>query len=229
MFGHRPKLPQITPQLGTILRQEAGLQQPETSPAPAKKPGLFGQGGAARSIAGLVGDVLLQRGGHAPIYAPTMQRQQLLAEQQRQASLARETDWQDWVRKEQWKRDNPEASAPDAFERAMAGAGIDPAGAQGQQLYRQRAESMARDPNDEFVVVPIPGRGTYAGPRSGLPDAMGVPTAPVGRLTPISTPQAQSGPPGGNFMTAAQYQAIVNARGAQAADAWRRQHNIEVR
>lgn len=77
-----------------------------------RKGGFFAQGGAGRAIAGTIGDVLLQRGGLAPIYAPTMRAQQQarLAEQDAQRERA------EWMFREQWKRDNPEARVNDTVQ-----------------------------------------------------------------------------------------------------------------
>lgn len=177
LFGAR-RLPNINPQLGIDIARERGIMpgdQPQAGQMPqmpGKKPGLFGQGGAGRYMVGAIGDALLQNAGMEPIHGPQLQQAQALAQALRQQSLKRDQDWQDWVRKEQYKAANP---APDAFERTLEMAGIDPNSPEGMTLARQRAESMARDPNDEFVVVPIPGRGTYAGPRSGLGDVFGAP------------------------------------------------------
>lgn len=183
LFGSRPRgwTPPINPQLGVDIARENGILPgdqrglPQMPQAPAKKPGLFGQGGVGRYMAGAIGDALLQNAGMQPIHAPAVQQAQQMAAALRQQSLKREQDWQDWVQRETWKRANPEPQAPNEFQRTLAMAGIDPNSAEGQQLARQRAESMARDPDDAFVVVPIPGRGTYAGPRSGLSDVFGAP------------------------------------------------------
>lgn len=94
----------------------------------------------------------------------------------------------------------PEVPAPDAFERTMRGLNIDPASPQGQEILNRRLESMTRDPNDEYVIVPLPDKRTYAGPRSGLPSVFGVsgqrsegvPTAPVGKTRPLDTQGAQA-------------------------------------
>jgi|GEM_PF-3326180 len=133
-----------------------------------------------------------QPGGVARLNEGMAQQQQAAAQaaaEQRKRSL----DMADWQAKEEYQRANPMPSAPDAFERTLAGAGIDPNSEEGRALYRERAASMAGG-QDEFVVVPVPG-GTYAGPKSGLPAAMGQggpPPAPVGNLRP------EAGGGGGN-------------------------------
>ena len=168
--------------IGNMAPVNNAVAAAPTTLAP-KKTGLFGKGGVGRAIAGTIGDFLMQRSGMAPVYAPTMMQERQAAAQAAAEQRKRAEELADWRYKEDYKSAN---AAPDAFERALKGAGIDPASAEGQQLYRGRAEAMARDPNDEFVVVPIPGLGTYAGPRSGLQDAMGgAPQRPVGKLTPM--------------------------------------------
>ena len=195
MFGARPKTKGLfgkpweapsTPGIGDGMTQpEQPMMSAIRAPAEQPKRGLgtrlFGAGWEDKAFA--LGGML--RGDPTGAY---MMRQEKQREQDALAQAAAEQrkraeELADWRYKEDYKSAN---AAPDAFERALKGAGIDPASAEGQQLYRGRAEAMARDPNDEFVVVPIPGLGTYAGPRSGLQDAMGgAPQRPVGKLTPM--------------------------------------------
>jgi len=207
LFGAPRRLPKIDPALGAMLRREQGIlpgDQPQIDQMPQmpgmqRKPGLgtrlLGEGWEEKVSA--LGGLLRGDPNAVGNYQALQQHRADQAAALRQQSLKRDQDWQDWIRKEQYKAANP---TPDAFERTLGMAGIDPNSPEGRALARQRAESMARDPNDEFVVVPIPGRGTYAGPRSGLPMAMGqaaAPTAPVGRLTPIQESGASNGV--GNF------------------------------
>lgn len=73
----------------------------------AKKPGFFSQGGVGRGIAGAIGDVLLQRGGNAPMYGPAMQQQNRLMQQQEQAEQQRQQEREDFIWKSQYERANP--------------------------------------------------------------------------------------------------------------------------
>lgn len=117
------------------------------------------------------------------------------------AELKRAQDLADWEYKQRWNRANPEPTAPDAFDRALMGAGIDPKSPEGQALYKERAASLAGG-QDEFVVVPIPGVGTYAGPKSGLEAAFsGAPSAaPQGGLPEgYKVRGGPAGNGGGNF------------------------------
>ena len=203
MALQRKRMGQITNP--DLMRQPMqGTPEPAAMPMtpmePEAKPGLgtrlLGEGWENKM--GAVGAMLMGDKNAVQRHQVLQQQQQQALEQhaaeqrarQQQYTIERQDGWEDWQRREQWKLDNPTPSAPGAFEQAMAGAGIDPSSTEGQQLYRARVESMTRDPNDEFVVVPLPGGRTYAGPRSGLGGAMGgtaqsAPTTPVGRLTPI--------------------------------------------
>lgn len=112
----------------------------------------------------------------------------------RLAQQKRITDFEDFQRKRQFELANP---VPDAFDKALRGAGIDPASPEGQALFRDRAASLAADPNDQFVSVNIPGLGTFAGPKSGLANFVGgAPERPVGKLTPIGGASPSGGPIG---------------------------------
>lgn len=154
LFGSRPRgwTPPINPQLGVDIARENGILPgdqrglPQMPQAPAKKPGLFGQGGVGRYMAGAIGDALLQNAGMQPIHAPAVQQAQQMAAALRQQSLKREQDWQDWVQRETWKRANPMPSEDDQLTQYMRGAGIDPNSEQGRALYRQAAENKANPP-----------------------------------------------------------------------------------
>lgn len=119
-------------------------------------------------------------------YQAMQQHQADQAAQLRQASTDRENDWQDWVRQQQWERANPIPAKDDAFDRALAGAGIDPNSEQARALYRQRAEALANP------VQWVTGEDGIPRP---LPRA--APVAPVGRLTPIEEGTGSNA--GGNF------------------------------
>lgn len=125
---------------------------PQTNAAP-RKSGFFGQGGPGRAIAGTIGDVLLQRGGLQPIYAPTMQNKQ---EAQRERA--------EWQWRKQWERDNPPPVNNDT-ERDYAF--IE------QRLGKDAAEQYLRNLGDPMVSMSLPGNRVYSGPRSGLGTALG--------------------------------------------------------
>lgn len=138
----------------------------QSGEAPQRKAGFFGQGGPGRAIAGTIGDVLLQRGGMQPIYAPTMQNKQkaLLAEQDAQRERG------DWVWKKEWERDNlPRETAP--YRTEDNAGNVWEMGADGQ------FKPIFVDPNDkQFIqdgqLVTVPNRvrsqrEASAGPRVG--------------------------------------------------------------
>lgn len=80
-----------------------GAEQPL---APAK-PKFFGEGGVGRSIAGNIGDFLLQYSGMDPIFQPAMQQRQQMAYDQQRRAADRVQGLQDWVAKQEWERENP--------------------------------------------------------------------------------------------------------------------------
>lgn len=154
LFGAPRRLPQINPQLGMDIAREQGLQQPIPSqaPDPQKKPGLFGQGGAGRYMVGAVGDALLQNAGMAPIHGPQIQQAQAMAQALRQQSLKRDQDWQDWVRKEQYKAQNPGPATPTELSRLYAERDALPPDDPRRAVYEQRIENVANPP--EWRVGP---------------------------------------------------------------------------
>ena len=126
----------------------------------------------------------------------------------------------------------PKGPEPTAMERNVAAwQNMTP---QQREAYQQMQEAQSGP-----VTLTLPGNRVYSGPRSGLAEAMGgtpsgVPTAPVGKLTPIgpttqNTPAPQTGANGfPSVLTPDQYQATVNAMGKQATDDWMRRHNIRI-
>lgn len=62
---------------------------------------------------------------------------------------------------------NPKAPAPSEFDKALAGAGIDPRSQQGIQLYQQRAATMA-SPQPQFVSDGMGGGRWVSPPATGI-------------------------------------------------------------
>lgn len=165
------------------------------APAPRRR-GIGGFLQRNQNTLAMAGDIISRAGGGSgnPVLAQ-LQQQQLLDYRTQAAKQQREGEMQQWLAQQDYARNNPEPRAPDAFDVALQRGGIDPNSPEGQQMYRDRAASMARDPNDQFVTVTIPGVGTYAGPQSGLPSFAGTaPERPVGRLTPLGAPAQATQP-----------------------------------
>lgn len=119
---------QQMPQMGgydqsAAMQGQSGFAPMNTNAAP-KKPSFFGQGGIGRGIAGTIGDVLLQRGGNAPIYAPAMQQQNRLMQQQKMAEQQRMQEREDFMFEQNYKRENPIAPQPTEFERILQASGL---------------------------------------------------------------------------------------------------------
>lgn len=148
------------------------MQQPEQG-KPPRQGGIGGFLQRNQLPLAMAGDLLLRNSGGAgnPMAQMLMQQRQMEQMQgyrTQQGKQQQDAEQQQWMARQAWERANPEPRAPDAFDIALQRGGIDPASPEGQQMYRDRAASMARDPNDQFVTVTIPGVGTYAGPQSGL-------------------------------------------------------------
>ncbi|WP_375249269.1 hypothetical protein [Sphingomonas sp.] len=136
----RQQASSITGNLPSSAIDYAGLSTPvDLSNARSRKPSFFESGGWGEKI----GNILFAAATGAP--APGVRRRlQEQIEQRRMmdAVRQRQAEREEWMWREQWKRDNPD----DQFTQYMRAAGIDPASPQGRALYRQRAESIATPP-----------------------------------------------------------------------------------
>lgn len=100
-------------------------------------------------------------------YHAQRQQEQALAQQQQmaaqQAQQGRKDSFNDWRMQQDYTRANAEPEQTALQRNYEYLQNMNPVLAQGY------LENQARDPNDEWISVTIPGRGTYNGPRSGFP------------------------------------------------------------
>jgi hypothetical protein len=159
--------------------QEITIDPNWQSRDPMRQPG-FWQGGdkftgrdAVAGVLAVIGDGLSgwANGGGGAVQSLMASRMapQRLAEEQRQ----RAAELADFEHRERFKASLAPPPAPDAFDRAMERAGIAKGTPEYAKLAREHALRTAQG-QDETVVVPIPGRGTFVGPRSELGRAIGV-------------------------------------------------------
>jgi len=106
--GFAPTGAKQTPQADPveILRQQPGVNQMRRA-IEGGGGGFFGEGGTGRALAGYIGDALLQMNGMNPIYQPAMNERRQMEQQMQMQAQQRQNDWQDWVAKKKWERDNP--------------------------------------------------------------------------------------------------------------------------
>lgn len=181
IFGRRnpmdmpQAMPQETPQAMPIGVKEI-----------TKKPGFFGQGGAGRAIAGTIGDFLLQQSGMDPVYLPNVLQQRDAEERARMAQQQRMQGREDFLFRENYKRDNPEPKQPDQLTQYMINAGIDPNSQQAREMYLRAAQNKV----DPMQAVPFTDAQGNSGQMFVRPGQMqggpaAPPTAPVGKLRPL--------------------------------------------
>lgn len=163
-----------------------GMEQPQSMAQPqmgwADKAGGIGTAlmAAQAAIDGDFGSSMQLSGS---IGAPRRAMQAQMAAQQ-QAQMQREQEYADWVRKEQYKAANPgpvnnDTVADYEFYK--------------QQLGPEAARRYLENQTDPIVNIPLPGGQVYMGPRSKAPGSSQLPTAPVGRLTPLAGGGAGNG------------------------------------
>lgn len=161
--------------------------------------GFLAPGGKGAMIAGILGDGLARASGGEAVFLPMM------AAQQRDAQRAQQEQVQ-WDRRrtaeredKQWEWQN-KPREDDPYTRMMRQAGIDPNSEQGRALYRNKVEREG----DPDVMTTLPNGQFYAGPRSGLVQALtgqGAPPAQPRRLGPVvnSVPGGAGGNVSGGF------------------------------
>lgn len=213
MFGSLP-FSMLQPQGGGIPYgdqmpqqiQQSSMMQPQTQDmfgnassggvmAKPKKPGFGEPGGWGEKLAA-IGDILQRAGGLSGTGAAQMLMQ--ARQQRRDAEAARYAPQHignDLVHLDrntgQYVVDysGQDAPKPTELQRDTEAAGF----TQGSPEYQAMIRDIITRRGDPFVNVTLPGNRIYAGPQSGLAAAMGgsapatgAPTAPVGRLTPIT-------------------------------------------
>lgn len=165
-----------------------------------QKPKFFGEGGAGRTIAGVLGDALAQLGGFDPVFAPEMQRRREMASALRQQEQQRQQGLQDWVWKQRFEAEHrpPTYFGDNAGNRWSIGPDGKPALVfrDPTQKYTQQVVTDP-DGSQRLVSIPIPNNvnpdGTFGNATAG---GFTTPQAPVGKLKPYG---GQSATPTGNF------------------------------
>lgn len=169
-----------------------------------------------KEIIGIISDGMLGFAGANPIYGPAKLRQQEEQDRfQQQYDLAeREAEQQRANKRWEWEN-KPEEPTADMrnFE------------------WYESATPQQRALYDQFKPVIT---STWQGPQAVPRSSLGPPTAPVGKLTPI-TPTMQNTPApqmnaSGNptFLTPDQYRVTVEALGQERTDDWMRRNNIRI-
>lgn len=182
-----------------------GSVVPKRASTGAPKVGQPEQPDGWRRAAGIFSDFASGMLGQPGQYGAMLEQRRQTAEAEASRQRQRGEQFADWRQQFDYQQANqaPDTPAPDAFDRALTNGGIDPTSPEGVQLYRDRAAAMARDPNDEFVVVDLGDGRRYQGPRSGMAEALGQtptnapPPRPIGGLTPMTGGPASNG--GGTF------------------------------
>lgn len=138
---------------------------PQTNEAPQKRGGAFGSGVAWGDVLYALGGAIGGDGGAAVQHV----KQSRLAPLMEQAQ--REAEWADWRRKKQWEIDNRPPANNDTINDMEAAAKWTP---EQWAIYDRLHPVWKTGPDGLPYAVPRP--------------AMGVPTRPVGKLTPIGGP-----------------------------------------
>jgi hypothetical protein len=204
MFGARPLFRQPDPFVTPPYAPTQAMQQPAPglgmvgpgdapiAPATPTPPSFFGQGGVGRNIAGGIGDFFLQRAGAAPVFAPAMQQQHMLARQQALHQQELADSRTTWLQQQEYKRTHPDPVVPTEFERAVQSAGYAP----GTPEYIHAMQSYVDNKTTAPPIVQHNADGTLSVYPAGMVPRTGVPASPakpVGKLTPIGGAPSRGG------------------------------------
>lgn len=116
---------------GSQMPGEMGFPTPGQGMGAKPKGGFFREGGMGRTIAGLIGDALLQQADMAPVYAPAMRQQQNMKAEEAQWSRRRMADRED--KQWEWANKPKDDAIPPVLRDAMAWQQMTP---QLQEAYR---------------------------------------------------------------------------------------------
>lgn len=159
--------------------------------APEKKVGFFKEGGMGRTLAGLIGDALLQNADMAPVYAPMQRQRQAIEAEEAQWTRRRAAERED--KQWEWQNRPREDAIPPILRDAQAWQGMTP---EQRAAYGEMQKARAGDPD---VTLTLPNGQLYVGPKSGIQAALGGSAPkPVGKLTPINN-GGPTPPASGNF------------------------------
>lgn len=148
---------------------------------PEQKGGFFKEGGMGRTIAGLIGDALLQQSGMAPVYSPMMRQQQALKAEEAQRSRRRQESNQDWMAREQWKLANTPEKTPDPYRWRANDGSLMEQGPDGQ------VRTVYKDPTAKTSFITADnGDGT----KTVIPVVNGVPQLGGSGQSPMTPPPA---------------------------------------
>lgn len=184
-------MPPFYPQ-GTPIVPPSRSETPEMSPTPSGLPPMPKMS-KGQMILGILGDALAGAAGRGPAFGQMMQQQKQQEREVAQWGLKRKADLEDYEAKQKIEQRYKAPDVAPALRDAQAWALMTP---EQRTAYQEMKQAGAGDPD---VFVTLPNGQVYAGPKSGLSQAlMGgapAPQKPVGKLTPI--PGGPASAPGG--------------------------------
>jgi hypothetical protein len=210
MFGTLSAFGQIDPK---YITRGFGTSADQTMPAPVRDPftpsptpnpytmqpqhlGFFSDGGAGRSIAGSIGDALLQLSHAQPIYGPAMQAQRDFAQRRQEAEQESQRSLSNEEALYNYKLQNPEPDQMSDFDKQAVAGGYAPGTPDWVTLHKQHVQEIA----DPVVTTPagMMLRSQALAQMGGTPAPAGVTFTPIPEGGP--TPKAS-----GNFPNIRRY------------------------
>lgn len=213
------------PKLLDLLGQSTGETQMPWMDAPQAMPqkrSFFGQGGIGRLIAGSIGDALTQNAGMG---TPFQDAQQLRQRQEYEDELyqRRNADqWAQFVRQQQFKRENPEPRYFEANNGDQYTIGTD---GKPQLVFKDPTPKVnwvrADNGDGTFTMVPMQMGGQQTQPQGNLPA--------IGSVVPDPRkPAGGQGGPYSNVVDPAGEAAMIRTLGRAGYEQWKRKYGLQV-
>jgi len=189
ILGVDPDQMGINGRMGGPLPQGAPAMPPMAG-APMPQPqggGFFREGGMGRTLAGIIGDTLLQQTGNAPVYAPAMQQRRQAEQADARWTRDRAANREDM----QWEWQNKPKDPPSPIYREDNSGNtiaIDPTTGQSRVLHQETTPRM------NFIPDGMGGGRWVPVPTGGAMQPVAPPARPVGNLTPLDGGPAPQAP-----------------------------------
>jgi hypothetical protein len=166
-----------TPGIGMAVQENAPMGV--AAPMKKKRGGLFGSGLGVADVLGILGDTFSDG---PPVFAQSLLQQRQRQQEADQYQREQQDKWDFWQRQQDYEAAHPKPVNNDTINDVNWYMGASPDERAAYHAMHPQYQTV-RNPDGTMTVIPMGGMGG------------GVPTAPVGKLTPIPGGPAPAGQP----------------------------------